>query len=153
MIVNLDVEDVCTKTKNQRKTLRKSSKTPKKQLSTENQNNTKYRKNKLSGDLHFIFILPGGRFAPLSPVSYPCPPSPLPPATNHRRLLFHTEVRWLSKGNCLKIFMELFEPLSEFLKDKSEMILALLMTTDGKVYVIYLSGIFEKVCSSHKQLQ
>jgi len=41
--------------------------------------------------------------------------------------------------------MELFEPLSEFLKDKSEM--NLLMTTDGEAYVSYLGDIFEKVCS------
>jgi len=36
-------------------------------------------------------------------------------ATDHRRLLLHTEVMWLSKENCLKRFMELFEPLSEFM--------------------------------------
>ena len=30
------------------------------------------------------------------------------------RLLLHTDVRWLSKGNCLKRFMELFDILSEF---------------------------------------
>jgi len=48
--------------------------------------------------------------------------------------------------------MELFEPLIEFLKDESEMRLVLLMITDGKAYVIYLSDIFEKVCSSDKQL-
>uniref|UniRef100_A0A0L8GMG0 DUF4371 domain-containing protein n=1 Tax=Octopus bimaculoides TaxID=37653 RepID=A0A0L8GMG0_OCTBM len=29
------------------------------------------------------------------------------------RLLSHTEVRWLSKGNCLKRFMELFDVLSD----------------------------------------
>ena len=47
--------------------------------------------------------------------------------------------------------MELFEPLSEFLKDKSEM--TLLMTTDGKACVSYLADIFEKLCSLNKQLQ
>jgi len=35
--------------------------------------------------------------------------------------------------------MELFEPVSEFLKDKSEMMLVLLMTTDGKASVCYLA--------------
>ncbi|KFM83159.1 SCAN domain-containing protein 3, partial [Stegodyphus mimosarum] len=34
----------------------------------------------------------------------------------HVRLLLHTEVRWLSKGNCLKRFMELFDILSDFFK-------------------------------------
>ena len=71
--------------------------------------------------------------------------------TNHVRLLLHTEVRWLSKGNCLRRLMELFEPLSEFLKDKSE--ITLLMTTDGKAYVSYLADTFEKLCSLNKQLQ
>ena len=66
-----------------------------------------------------------------------------PNHANHVRLLLHTEVRWLSKINFLKRFMELFEPLSEFLKDKSEMIL--LMTTDGKAFLSYLATFFEKV--------
>ena len=47
--------------------------------------------------------------------------------------------------------MELLEPLSEFLKDKSEMIL--LITTDGKAYLRYLANIFEKFCYLNKQLQ
>jgi len=42
---------------------------------------------------------------------------------------------------------------SEFLKDKSEMMLVLLMTTGGKASVNYLADIFEKVCSLNKQLQ
>nr|XP_021004657.2 SCAN domain-containing protein 3-like [Parasteatoda tepidariorum] len=40
---------------------------------------------------------------------------------DHVRFLLHTEVRWLSKGNCLKRFMELFDTLSGFLRDKPEM--------------------------------
>jgi len=43
MVVNLVEEDVCTKAKNQRKTLRKSSKNTIKRQSTENQKNTVYR--------------------------------------------------------------------------------------------------------------
>ena len=70
---------------------------------------------------------------------------------DHVRLLLHTEVRWLSKRNCLKRIMELFEPLSVFLNNKSEMIL--LMTTDGKAYLSYLVDIFEKLCTLNKQLQ
>lgn len=40
---------------------------------------------------------------------------------DHVRLLLHTEVRWLSKGNCLKRFMELFDALRDFLSEKPEM--------------------------------
>ena len=47
--------------------------------------------------------------------------------------------------------MELFEPLSVFLKDKTERIL--MMTTDGKAYLSYLADIFYKLCSSNKHLQ
>jgi len=67
------------------------------------------------------------------------------------RLLLHTEVRWLSKGNCLKRFMELFDTLGCFLNDKPEM--KFLMTIDGKAYVSYLADIFEKLNVLNKQLQ
>jgi hypothetical protein len=33
------------------------------------------------------------------------------------RLLMHTDVIWLSKENCLKIFMELFDSVAEFLNN------------------------------------
>lgn len=70
---------------------------------------------------------------------------------DHVRLLLHTEVRWLSKGNCLKRFMELFDVLGEFLRDKPEM--KNLLTTDGKAFVSYLADIFEKLNVLNKQLQ
>lgn len=70
---------------------------------------------------------------------------------DHVRLLLHTEVRWLSKGNCLKRFMELFDELSDFLSDKPEM--KHLLTVDGKVFVRYLADIFEKLNVLNKQLQ
>ncbi|GFW51603.1 SCAN domain-containing protein 3 [Trichonephila clavipes] len=70
---------------------------------------------------------------------------------DHVRLLLHTEVRWLSKGNCLKRFMELFYTLSDFLNDKPEM--KHLLTTDGKAFVSYLADIFEKLNILNKQLQ
>ncbi|GFT72064.1 SCAN domain-containing protein 3 [Trichonephila clavipes] len=70
---------------------------------------------------------------------------------DHVRLLLHTEVRWLSKGNCLKRFMELFDTLSNFLNDKPEM--KHLLTIDGKTFVNYLADIFEKLNILNKQLQ
>lgn len=70
---------------------------------------------------------------------------------DHVRLLLHTEVRWLSKGNCLKRFMELFDVLSDFLSDKPEM--KHLLTVDGKAFMSYLADIFEKLNMLNKQLQ
>ncbi|XP_067126888.1 SCAN domain-containing protein 3-like [Centruroides vittatus] len=70
---------------------------------------------------------------------------------DHVRLLLHTEVRWLSKGNCLKRFIELFDSLKKFLIDKPEM--KFLLTTNGKAYVSYLADIFEKLNILNKQLQ
>ncbi|XP_038630630.1 SCAN domain-containing protein 3-like, partial [Scyliorhinus canicula] len=70
---------------------------------------------------------------------------------DHVRLLLHTEVRWLSKGNCLKRFMELFDELSDFLSEKPEM--KHLLTVDGKAFVNYLADIFEKLNVLNKQLQ
>ncbi|CAH1099092.1 unnamed protein product [Psylliodes chrysocephalus] len=70
---------------------------------------------------------------------------------DHVRLLLHTEVRWLSKGNCLKRFMELFDALRDFLSEKPEM--QYLSTVDGKAYVSYLADIFEKLNILNSQLQ
>ncbi|GFT80332.1 SCAN domain-containing protein 3 [Nephila pilipes] len=56
---------------------------------------------------------------------------------DHVRLLLHTEVRWLSKGNCLKRFMQLFDAISVFLSEKLEM--KYLLTIDGKAFVSYLA--------------
>lgn len=67
------------------------------------------------------------------------------------RLFTHTEVRWLSKGNCLKRFMELFDEFSDFLSDKPEM--KHLLTVDGKTYTSYLPDIFGKLNVLNKQLQ
>ncbi|CAH2108909.1 unnamed protein product [Euphydryas editha] len=67
------------------------------------------------------------------------------------RLLLHTEVRWLSKGNCLKRFMQLFDTLGDFLSEKPEM--KYLLTINGKAFVSYLADIFEKLNILNKQLQ
>ncbi|XP_071041770.1 protein FAM200C-like [Parasteatoda tepidariorum] len=70
---------------------------------------------------------------------------------DHVRLLLHTEVRWLSKGNCLKRFMELFDILSDFLSDKPKM--KYLSTIDDKAFVSYSVDIFEKLNILNKHLQ
>lgn len=59
---------------------------------------------------------------------------------DHVKLILHTDVRWLSKGNCLKRFMELFEELSDFLSDKPEMMH--LQTVDGKALPMLSSRYF-----------
>ena len=60
---------------------------------------------------------------------------------DHVRLLLHTEVRWLSKGNCLQRLMVLLDALSEFLGDKTEM--QYLLEIDGKAFASYLADIFQ----------
>ena len=70
---------------------------------------------------------------------------------DHVRLLLHTEVQSVSKGNCLKRFMKLFDELSDLLSDKSEM--KHLLTIDEKAFLSYLTDIFEKLNVLNKQLQ
>ncbi|GFU25463.1 SCAN domain-containing protein 3 [Nephila pilipes] len=70
---------------------------------------------------------------------------------DHVRLLLHTEVRWLSRGNCLKSFMQLFDAISVFLREKLKM--KYLLTIDGEAFVSYLFDIFEKLNILNKQLQ
>ncbi|GFY02696.1 SCAN domain-containing protein 3 [Trichonephila clavipes] len=58
------------------------------------------------------------------------------------RLLLHTEVRWLSKGNCLKRFMDLYDALSDFLRDRPEM--KHVKTVDDKAFELFNRYIFLK---------
>ena len=51
------------------------------------------------------------------------------------RLLFHSEVRWLSNWNCLKKFMDLCDVLSDKLEMKH------LLAVDGKAFLSYLTDI------------
>ena len=62
-------------------------------------------------------------------------------------LLFHAEIRWLSKGNCLKRFIELFNILSEKLEMKH------LLPVDDKAFVSHLADIFEKLNILKKQVK
>ncbi|XP_023231325.1 SCAN domain-containing protein 3-like [Centruroides sculpturatus] len=60
----------------------------------------------------------------------------------YERLLLHTEVRWLSKGNCLKRFFNLFDTIIEFLHTiKYEITFNVEVLRND---VAYLSDIYEK---------
>lgn len=59
------------------------------------------------------------------------------------RLLLHTAVRWLSKGNCLSRFFELFDTVTEFL-DTSDPVLSENLK-QRKLELAYLTDIFEKI--------
>ena len=65
------------------------------------------------------------------------------------RLVMHTEVRWLSKGNCLRCFITLWDSIASFL-DNSQLGEKLLA---AKLDIFYLSEIFEKINLLNKQLQ
>lgn len=70
---------------------------------------------------------------------------------NYVRLLLYTEVRWLSKGNCLQRFMELFDAVTVFLGDIPEVLL--LRTAEGKAIVSYFADIFGKLDILNRDLQ
>lgn len=68
------------------------------------------------------------------------------------RLLLHTEVRWLSKGNCLKRFYSLFNSIVQFLQqnkcdDLSEYLL------ENKADIAYLTDLYTKFNDLNLQLQ
>ncbi|KAI6661311.1 hypothetical protein LOD99_10035 [Oopsacas minuta] len=70
---------------------------------------------------------------------------------DYKRLPLHTEVRWLSKGNCLKRFHQLFDSIVEFLEEYDSTLAekVKMIRTD----VAYLADIFEKLNIVNKQLQ
>ena len=67
------------------------------------------------------------------------------------RLLLHTEVRWLSKRNCLKRFYSLFDTVVEFFQDSNHGLCDDLK--DIKDDIAYLSDIFNKFNEVNLQLQ
>ena len=68
------------------------------------------------------------------------------------RLLLHTEVRWLSKGSCIKRFFSLYDTIVEFLLSNHEDDLA--KDIDYiRGDVAYLSDIFEKLNQLNLKLQ
>lgn len=66
-------------------------------------------------------------------------------------LLFHTEVRWLSKGNCLSRFYDLFETVVEFFQDQDTCLSVELK--EIKHDIAYLSELFSKFNDMNLQLQ
>ena len=61
----------------------------------------------------------------------------------YKRLLLHTEVRWLSKGNSLKWFHELFDSIVEFLEEYHSTLVEEVKRV--RIDVAYLADIFEKL--------
>lgn len=58
------------------------------------------------------------------------------------QLLFHTEVRWLSKGTCLDRFNKLFDSVLEFLKTRDDILRDNLI--DYRSDIAYLTDLFKK---------
>ena len=69
----------------------------------------------------------------------------------YKRLLLHTEVRWLSKGNSLKRFHELFDSIVEFLEEYHSTLVEEVKRV--RIDVAYLADIFEKLNTMNLQLQ
>ncbi len=65
------------------------------------------------------------------------------------RLLYHTEVRWLSKSNCVVRFVELFDTIVEFFENTSLSVPLIAAKRD----IFFLSDIFTKLNDLNKSLQ
>ena len=70
----------------------------------------------------------------------------------HVRLLLHTSVRWLSKGQCLIRFAELYESVQQFLESEKEFSLYH-QVREVKNHVFYLADIFTKLNDVNLHLQ
>ena len=68
-----------------------------------------------------------------------------------QRLLLHTEVRWLSKGNCLRRLYDLFDIVVEFLQEVDDNLRIKL--SNRLVNLAYLSDIFDKLNEINLKLQ
>ncbi|XP_026471713.1 SCAN domain-containing protein 3-like [Ctenocephalides felis] len=67
------------------------------------------------------------------------------------RLLFHTEVRWLSKGNCLTRFYNLFDSVVEFLENKDTQLCKDLISSKNDI--AYLTDLYALLNNMNLQLQ
>ncbi|KFM72485.1 Transposon-derived Buster3 transposase-like protein, partial [Stegodyphus mimosarum] len=67
------------------------------------------------------------------------------------RLIFHTEVRWLSKGNYLTHFYNLFDSVIEFLENKDTALREILITSKNDI--AYLTDLYTSFNDMNLQLQ
>ena len=67
------------------------------------------------------------------------------------RMLLHTHVRWLSKGNCLERFIPLYNTLLDFGADREDF--QFLKSNESKPLISYLADIFVKLNALNKELQ
>ena len=73
---------------------------------------------------------------------------------NHTALLYHSQVRWLSKGNMLSCIFELREEVKLLLVAKQKNDLLLAFGGDKfSTYLAYLADIFETLNQLNKKLQ
>ena len=68
-----------------------------------------------------------------------------------KQLLLHTEIRWVSKGNCLRRFYSLFSTVVEFFQALHDSVTLELIRI--KADITYLSDIFMKFNEVNLQLQ
>ena len=73
--------------------------------------------------------------------------------SEHEGLLFHTEVRWLSRGNVLTRLFELRDEVRLFLMDKAPALAEHLTQPDWLARLAYLSCIFDKLNGLNLSLQ
>ena len=67
------------------------------------------------------------------------------------RLVLHTQVRWLSKENCLEKFVALYDTVLEFGSDRE--VFQFLKSNDTKALICYLEDVFGKLNELNKELQ
>ena len=74
--------------------------------------------------------------------------------SDHQELLFHTEVRWLSKGNVLNRFLEMNVEIREFLVQRSKFQWAAHIADESWCFwLCYLCDIFQKLNFLNLSLQ
>ena len=59
------------------------------------------------------------------------------------RLIMHTEVRWLSKGNCLERFLAVFNSIIDFFNKKDSMLAGSLLKR--KIDIGFMSNLYGKL--------